>query len=80
LTLTDFQMQRVVLALVLREYPILLMLPALAGLVLPDSRSLVGCVTLARAVRDLAERACCSATGFLSCRANRRFTSTACWG
>lgn len=54
MTLADFQMQRVVLALVLREYPILLTLPALASLVLPDPRSLVGCVTLARAVRYLA--------------------------
>lgn len=54
MTLADLQMQRVVIALVLREYPILLTLPALASLVLPDSRSLVGCVTLARAVRDLA--------------------------
>lgn len=54
MTLADFQMQRVVLALILREYPLLLTLPALAGLVLPDPRSLVGCVTLARAVRDLA--------------------------
>jgi hypothetical protein len=65
LTLADFQMQRVVLALVLREYPILLTLPALASLALPDPRSLVGCVTLARAVRDLAREGLLLSNGLL---------------
>jgi hypothetical protein len=50
---TDLRMQRVVLALVLREYPAVLSLPALAGRVLTDPRSLAGQVALARALRDL---------------------------
>ena len=51
--LADYEMQRVVLALILREYPILLTLPALANLLLANPNSLVGCIALARAVRDL---------------------------
>jgi len=50
---TDLRLQRVVLALVLREHPAVLSLPALAGRVLADPRSLVGQVALARALRDL---------------------------
>ncbi|MGN6557852.1 MAG: hypothetical protein ACTHLH_07545 [Solirubrobacterales bacterium] len=46
-------MQRVVLALVLREHPALLTLPALAGRVLVNPRTLSGGVALARALRDL---------------------------
>jgi hypothetical protein len=46
-------MQRAVLALVLREHPILLTLPALAGRVLANPRTLTGGVALARALRDL---------------------------
>lgn len=53
MTGTDLRMQRVVLALVLREHPILLTLPALAGRVLADPRTLAGGVALARALRDL---------------------------
>jgi len=49
----DLRLQRDVLALVLREHPILLTLPALAGRVLADSRTLTGGVALARALRDL---------------------------
>ncbi|HET8863058.1 MAG TPA: hypothetical protein VFM94_07400 [Solirubrobacterales bacterium] len=49
----DLRLQRAVLALVLREHPILLTLPALAGRVLADPRTLTGGVALARALRDL---------------------------
>lgn len=49
----DLRLQRDVLALVLREHPILLTLPALAGRVLADPRTLTGGVALARALRDL---------------------------
>jgi hypothetical protein len=50
---TDLRMQRVVLALVLREHPAFLSLPVLAGQVLADPRTLTGKVALARALRDL---------------------------
>jgi hypothetical protein len=50
---TDLGMQRAVLALVLREHPVVLTLPALAGLVLKNPRTLVGGIALARALRDL---------------------------
>jgi DNA-binding transcriptional regulator YhcF (GntR family) len=49
----DLQMQRAILALVLREDPDVLTLPALAGQVLVNPRSLVGGVALARALREL---------------------------
>jgi hypothetical protein len=49
----DLTMQRAVLALVLHEHPILLTLPALAGRVLANPRTLTGGVALARALRDL---------------------------
>jgi len=49
----DLRMQRAVLALVLREHPILLTLPTLAGRVLAEPRTLTGGVALARALRDL---------------------------
>jgi hypothetical protein len=49
----ELLMQRLVLALVLREHPTLLTLPALAGRVLANPRSLTGGVALARALRDL---------------------------
>lgn len=51
--MADLQMQRVVLALVLREHPVLLTLPALAGRVLANPHTLTGGVALARALRDL---------------------------
>jgi DNA-binding transcriptional regulator YhcF (GntR family) len=49
----DLQMQRAILALVLREDPDVLTLPALAGRVLVNPRGLVGGVALARALREL---------------------------
>jgi hypothetical protein len=52
-TVANLPMQRVVLALVLREHPALLTLPALAGRMLADPRTLSGAVALARALRDL---------------------------
>lgn len=50
---TELPMQRCVLALVLREHPALLTLPALAGRVLANPRTLSGGMALARALRDL---------------------------
>lgn len=50
---TELDLQRAVLALVLREHPDLLTLQALAGLVLANPRTLTGGVALARALRDL---------------------------
>jgi hypothetical protein len=49
----DLEIQRAVLALVLREDPDVLTLPALAGRVLANPRSLTGGVALARALREL---------------------------
>jgi hypothetical protein len=49
----DLEMQRAVLALVLREYPRVLALPTLAGRVLANPRTLTGGVALARALREL---------------------------
>lgn len=49
----DLRLQRAVLALILREDPDVLTLPALAGRVLVNPRSLVGGVALARALREL---------------------------
>jgi hypothetical protein len=48
-------MQRVVLATVLREYPVLLTFPALACELFENPADLVGGMALARAVRDLVE-------------------------
>jgi hypothetical protein len=49
----DIEIQRAVLAQVLREDPDVLTLPALAGRVLADPRSLSGGIALARAIRKL---------------------------
>jgi hypothetical protein len=61
----DLNMQRAVLALVLREHPILLPLPALAGRVLANPRTLTGGVALARALRDLDNEGLVFSDGFL---------------
>jgi len=58
-------MQRVVLALVLREHPDLLTLPALAGRVLAEPRTLTGGVALARALRDLDNEGLVFSDGYL---------------
>lgn len=52
---TDREMQRVVLVMVLREYPVLLTFPALACELFENPADLVGGMALARAVRDLVE-------------------------
>ena len=57
-------MQRVVLALVLREHPITLTLPALADRVLADPRTLTGGIALARALRDLDNEGLVFSDGF----------------
>lgn len=61
----DLNMQRAVLALVLREHPILLTLPTLAGRVLADPRTLTGGVALARALRDLDDEGLVFSDGIL---------------
>jgi hypothetical protein len=50
---TDREMQRVVLGIVLREYPVLLTFPAIACELFENPDDLVGGMALARAVRDL---------------------------
>ena len=49
----ELHVQRAVLAVVLREDPDVLTLPALAGRVLANPRSLAGGVALARALHEL---------------------------
>lgn len=61
---TDLRVQRAVLALVLREHPVVLTLPALAGRVLANPRTLVGGVALARALRDLDNEGLVFSDGF----------------
>lgn len=62
--IADLHMQRVVLALVLREHPITLTLPALADRVLTDPRTLTGGIALARALRDLDNEGLVFSDGF----------------
>ena len=50
---TDDEMQRVVLAVVLREYPVLLTFPAIACELFENPDDTVGGMALARAVREL---------------------------
>jgi len=64
-SMRDLNMQRVVLALVLREHPILLTLPSLAGQVLANPRTLTGGIALARALRDLDNEGLVFTDGFL---------------
>jgi hypothetical protein len=61
----ELPMQRAVLALVLREHPDPLTLPALAGRVLANPRTLVGEVALARALRNLDNEGLVFSDGFL---------------
>lgn len=63
--MADLYMQRVVLALVLREHPVVLTLPALADRVLVSPRTLTGAVALARALRDLDDEGLVFSNGFL---------------
>lgn len=64
IVMTDLRMQRAVLALVLREHPALLTLPALACLTLTHPHTLVGGVALARALRDLDNEGLVFSDGF----------------
>lgn len=61
----DLEVQRAVLALVLREDPDVLTLPALAGGVLADPRSLTGGIALARALRVLDDEGLVFSDGLL---------------
>jgi len=58
-------MQRVVLAVILREYPVLLTFPALACELFESPTDLVGGLALARAVRDLVEGGLLHSNGHL---------------
>jgi len=58
-------MQRVVLAVILREYPVLLTFPALACELFENPDDLVGGLALARAVRDLVEAGLLHSNGHL---------------
>jgi hypothetical protein len=49
----DSEMQRAVLAVVLREHPVLLTFPALAAELFENPNQLIAGMALARAVRDL---------------------------
>lgn len=61
----DLEIQRAVLAQVLREDPDVLTLPALAGRVLGDPRSLTGGIALARAIRKLDDEGLVCSDGVL---------------
>lgn len=58
-------MQRVVLTVILREYPVLLTFPALACELFENPADLVGGLALARAVRDLVEAGLLHSNGHL---------------
>lgn len=62
---TDQEMQRVVLAIVLREYPVLLTFPAIVCELFENPDDLVGGMALARAVRDLVMAGLLHSNGFL---------------
>lgn len=62
---TDREMQRVVLTVVLREYPVLLTFPAIACERFENPADLIGGMALARAVRDLVETGLLHSTGHL---------------
>jgi hypothetical protein len=62
---TDKEMQRVVLGVVLREYPVLLTFPAIACELFENPDDLVGGMALARAVRDLVMAGLLYSNGFL---------------
>jgi len=63
--MTDDEMQRVVLAVILREYPVLLTFPALACELFENPNDLAGGIALARAVRDLVEEGLLYSNGLL---------------
>jgi hypothetical protein len=58
-------MQRVVLAVVLREYPVLLTFPAIACELFENPDDLVGGMALARAVRELVTEGLLCSNGLL---------------
>lgn len=62
---TDREMQRVVLTVILREYPVLLTFPALVCELLENPSDLIGGMALARAVRDLVEAGLLHSNGHL---------------
>lgn len=63
--MTGEEMQRVVLSLILREYPVLLTYPAIACELFENPDDLIGGIALARAVRDLVMAGLLHSNGFL---------------
>jgi hypothetical protein len=64
-SMTDEQMQRVVLGVALREYPILLTFPALAFELFENPADFLAGYALARAVRDLVVEGLLHSNGYL---------------
>ena len=75
--MTDEEMQRVVLGVVLREYPVLLTYPAIACELFENPDDVIGGMTLCGLSAISSWRGCCTATASSSCRAARRSTSSA---
>ena len=63
--MTDEELQRVVLGVILREYPALLTYPAIACELFANPDDLLGGMALARAVRDLVVAGLLHSNGFL---------------
>jgi hypothetical protein len=63
--MTDEELQRVVLDVILREYPVLLTYPAIACELFENPDDLIGGMALARAVRDLVVAGLLHSNGFL---------------
>jgi len=63
--MTDGELQRVVLGVVLREHPVLLTFPAIACELFENPDDLIGGMALARAVRDLVVAGLLHSNGFL---------------
>jgi hypothetical protein len=58
-------MQRVVLSIVLREYPVLMTIPAIACELFENPNDLTGGMALARAMHELVEEGLLHSNGFL---------------
>ncbi|MBW8058948.1 MAG: hypothetical protein FVQ78_01165 [Solirubrobacterales bacterium] len=63
--MTDEELQRVILDVILREYPVLLTFPAIACELFENPDDLLGGMALARAVRDLVMAGLLRSNGFL---------------
>jgi len=75
--MTDEELQRVVLDVILREYPVLLTYPAIACELFENPDDLIGAWRSRGPSAISSWRGCCTATASSSCRAVQRFTSSA---